>query len=232
VASKSNTTGLTACTSPLYGSPFGIHLYFGDANTNAIQQLNWTVGRVSWDKGHTFTDTDPDGGCECTRRGSSITYLWLSQLLNSGESAAVKNYWYDFNLTTNYTGHATGEWVEGPLDYAPVKPHTAISAITQSSEKRHVIAQHGNNTVAEIIVASNAEMGFIERVNEVTKNAMMPYTKTTCRLITTEIGVDLHVWLQLESSNGTCYPLKEYARGVSTLLWAEGELDVDCDVGQ
>lgn len=69
--SDSPNVGLSACRNPSwYGAPYnisagGLRLYYG-ANNHTVQELRWTDGRLAWDMGANFPDSDGDGGVECT----------------------------------------------------------------------------------------------------------------------------------------------------------------------
>lgn len=106
-ASSSANAGLTACFNKhWYGDPFGLRLYYGSAS-GSVQEVYWKFGDMAWSKGYTFPDSNPNGGCECTVRGSSITNLWL--LNTKGE---LEQRWYDFNLSANSTTHQSGTWIK------------------------------------------------------------------------------------------------------------------------
>jgi hypothetical protein len=85
----------------------GVRLYYGSEENN-IKELIWEFGRDAWDRGHTFPNSNGEGGVECTVRGLDTTYVWL---LN--EVGQLELRWYDFNTTTNSTW-TTGKGRERP----------------------------------------------------------------------------------------------------------------------
>lgn len=122
-ASSSANVGLTACfNNHWYGDPYGLRLYYGSAQ-GSVQEVYWNFGDTAWSKGYTFPDSNPNGGCECTVRGSSITNLWL---LN-GEGG-LEQRWFDFNLSANSTAHRAGTWNKRNYTLSPQRPSTFISA--------------------------------------------------------------------------------------------------------
>jgi hypothetical protein len=118
-ASSSANVGLTACfNGHWYGDPYGLRLYYGSAQ-GSVQEVYWNFGDTAWSKGYTFPDSNPNGGCECTVRGSSITNLWL---LN--EVGELEQRWFDFNLSANSTVHSAGTWIKRNYTLAPQLPST------------------------------------------------------------------------------------------------------------
>ena len=110
-ASNSSQVGLSACWNyDYYGrnnSGGGIRLYYGSAE-GSVKELGWNYGNTAWDYLSSLSSSNPDGGVECTVRGTSITNVWL--LNSAGE---LEQRWYDFNISAQTANHPTNIWVKG-----------------------------------------------------------------------------------------------------------------------
>ena len=111
-ASSSSHVGLSACWNyNWYGhnnTGGGIRLYYG-SDRGSIAEIGWNYGNTAWDQeATTFPDSNPNGGVECTVRGSSITNVWL--LNTNGD---LEQRWYDFDLSAQTANHTTKTWIKG-----------------------------------------------------------------------------------------------------------------------
>ena len=238
-ASSSATAGLTACFNEnWYGDPFGLRLYYGSAQ-GSVQEIFWNFGDTAWSKGYTFPDSNPNGGCECTVRGSSITNVWL---LNSKDE--LEQRWYDFNTSANSTTHKTGTWVKRKhtpspanselptlrattnsrprleLTYSPTHPNTAVAAINYASTK-NVHVQAPNQTIVELIATGAAENTTWQDFYQVGNSDVrgMSGTKfSTVVLNTTEGGQEIHVLFQEAADAGR--GVSDFVRTLVGGTWA------------
>jgi hypothetical protein len=238
-ASKSLTAGLTVCESPLYADPRGMRLYFGSADDNAIQELTWTWGHASWQKGYKFEDSDPDGGCECqlvfcpipdntfidfsnlkigTRRGGTITNVWL---LSAGSNPRVDQYWYDFNISAVTPTHPTGSWIKG-ISITPVRLHSALSAISYNIT-RNVIAQLPSGVLQEWEVIGNGESSKLNRKIDVTALDARNGTKIASLVLNSTFvdpGSGVFPELFLWATSRDCVGITGVVRPFSSEYWA------------
>lgn len=247
-ASSSANAGLTVCFNKhWYGDPFGLRLYYGSAS-GSIQEVYWKFGDTAWSKGDTFPDSNPDGGCECTVRGSSITSLWL--LNTKGE---LEQRWKEFNLSANSTTHPSGTWIKrnytppprdsplpstagntnsqirSELTYAPTYGNTSVAAINYASTK-NVHVQAPNSTIIELIANGAAEdttwQDFYQVGNPDIKG--MGGTKiSTVVLNTTEGGQEIHVVFQEDADRGKT--ISDFVRTLVGGTWAKLVVPVGTD---
>ena len=112
--SDSKSVGLTACSDEPFngGNTTAFELYYGGRD-NRVHELIYNFGSQSWTSHFTFPSATGNAGIACSASGTSISYVFLSNIDNE-----LELWWKDSNVTTaniaaNTTAHPLGIWSKG-----------------------------------------------------------------------------------------------------------------------
>lgn len=129
--------------------------------------------------------------------------------------------WYEFNSSAATPSHPVETWVPG-LNYTPILPNTAISAINSGTTK-NLHFQAPDLSVMEIVANGTAENMTWGAPYTVGNEKGINGTRIGSVVLTTGLrdGLEIHVQFQTNGTN-----MKDYIRAFDSVNWAEKEVPV------
>ncbi|KAL9115611.1 MAG: hypothetical protein Q9187_007236, partial [Circinaria calcarea] len=180
----------------------------------SVKELGWNYGSTAWDYLTSLPNSNPDGGVECTVRGTSITNVWL--LNSAGE---LEQRWYEFNKSAQTANHPTNIWVKG-LTQSNVLANSAITVINISnSTSKYIHYQQPDGEIIQLLATGTAESS-VWSIDDglYTVGRGIRGTRMGSVILNTQIeeGKEIHVFFQTAATN-----LIDHVRTLDGGTWSQ-----------